>query len=95
MSGAEATNSDALIQGNFMVKGIPLVVLFDTGATHSFVSVGCVKQLSLQTKLLPFDLVMSTPTRSLVVVSMFVSQYPVVVNDRTFTIDLICFPLSQ
>ncbi|KAF1894796.1 hypothetical protein Lal_00021090 [Lupinus albus] len=52
-------------------------------------------RLELQTESLPFDLVVSTPTSVPVVVSTFVSKCPVVVNGRTFTVYLICLPLSQ
>ncbi|KAF1862988.1 hypothetical protein Lal_00018832 [Lupinus albus] len=55
MSGVEASDVDGLIKGNCMVAGIPLLVLFDSGATHSFVSVECVDRLKLQTESLPFD----------------------------------------
>ncbi|KAF1898327.1 hypothetical protein Lal_00033094 [Lupinus albus] len=58
MSGVEASNVDDLIKGNCMVAGIPLLVLFDSGATHSFVSIECVDRLKLQTESLPFDLVL-------------------------------------
>ncbi|KAF1889125.1 hypothetical protein Lal_00035318 [Lupinus albus] len=95
MSGAEASDVDGLIKGNCLVAGIPLLVLFDSGATHSFVSVECVDRQKLQIESLPFDLVVSTPTSVPVVVSTFVSRCRVVVNGRTFTVDLICLPLSQ
>ncbi|KAF1883318.1 hypothetical protein Lal_00043556 [Lupinus albus] len=95
MNGAETSNADDLIRGNCMVPGIPLLVLFDSGATHSFVSNDCVDRLKLQTESLLFELVVSTPTDVPVVVSTVVSRCPVVVNGRTFTVDLICLPLSQ
>ncbi|KAE9604435.1 putative aspartic peptidase domain-containing protein [Lupinus albus] len=94
MSGAETSDVDGLIKGNCMVAGFPLLVLFDSGATHSFVSNDCVDRLKLQTESLPFDLVVSTPTDVPVVVSTVVSRCPVVVNGRTFTVDLICLPLT-
>ncbi|KAF1879968.1 hypothetical protein Lal_00022093 [Lupinus albus] len=80
MSGAEISGVDGLIKGNCMVADIPLLVLFDSGATHSFVSNDCVDRLKLQTESLPFDLVVSTPTDVLVVGSTVVSRCPVVVR---------------
>ncbi|KAF1877263.1 hypothetical protein Lal_00012034 [Lupinus albus] len=80
MSDAKAKNVDGLIQGKCMVTSISLLVLFDSGLTHSFVSVECVDILKLQTESLPFDLVVSTSTSVSVVLSTFVSRYPVVVN---------------
>ncbi|KAF1864351.1 hypothetical protein Lal_00022008 [Lupinus albus] len=89
MSGAEASGVDGLI------KGIPLLVLFDSGATHSFVSNECVDRLKMKTESLSFDLVASTHTDVPMVVSKVVSRCPVVVNGRTFTVDLIYLPLTQ
>ncbi|KAF1874201.1 hypothetical protein Lal_00032316 [Lupinus albus] len=74
MSGAEVSSTDGMIKGNCMVAGIPLLVLFDSGATHSFVSIECVDRLKFQTESLPFDLVVSTPTDVPVVVSTVVSR---------------------
>ncbi|KAF1872017.1 hypothetical protein Lal_00012237 [Lupinus albus] len=80
MSGVEALGVDGLIKGNCMVAGIPLLVLFDSGTTHSFVSIECVDRLKLQIESLPFNLVESTPTDMPVVVSTVVSQCPVVLD---------------
>ncbi|KAF1883337.1 hypothetical protein Lal_00042215 [Lupinus albus] len=70
----------------FTKSGISLLVLFDSGTAHSFVSVECVDRLKLKTGSLPFDLVLSTPTNMPAVVSTAVSRCPVVVNGRTFTV---------
>ncbi|KAF1884369.1 hypothetical protein Lal_00033545 [Lupinus albus] len=94
MNGSEAADAEGLIQGNCMVKGIPQFVLFDSGATHSFISCECVNQLSLQIEVFPFDLIVSTPTNAHVVVSTFCPKCPVVVYDRTFLVDFICLSLS-
>ncbi|CAL0304657.1 unnamed protein product [Lupinus luteus] len=95
MNGSEAGDADGLIQGTCLVNDVPLFVLFDSGATHSFISCDCVKQLGLQVDSLPFDLIVSTPTNAHVILSTLCSRCPVVVNNRTFLIDLICLPLSQ
>ncbi|KAE9588917.1 putative aspartic peptidase domain-containing protein [Lupinus albus] len=50
MSGAEASGVDSLIKGNCMVACIPFLVLFDSGATHSFVSTECVDRLKFPTE---------------------------------------------
>ncbi|XP_020218013.1 uncharacterized protein LOC109801376 [Cajanus cajan] len=36
LSGAEATQSEDLIHGMCFINGTPLIVLYDSGATHSF-----------------------------------------------------------
>ena len=46
MSGAEATGSGNLVIGHCLIAGKACCVLYDSGATHSFVSDACVKKLS-------------------------------------------------
>jgi len=47
LNSAEASKSKDLIQGKCFINGIPLLVLFDSGATHSFISCSCVGRLKL------------------------------------------------
>jgi len=47
MSGAEATGSSNLVMGSCMIAGTSCWVLYDSGATHSFVLDACVKSLGL------------------------------------------------
>jgi len=47
LSGANAAQSDDLIQGMCFISQVPLVVLYDSGATHSFISHVCVEKLVL------------------------------------------------
>ena len=60
MDGEEASRPD-LIQGVCIIVGNILFVLFDSGATHSFISMDCVYRLKLSVSSLPFDLVITTP----------------------------------
>ncbi|PNX69652.1 hypothetical protein L195_g056836, partial [Trifolium pratense] len=62
LSGVEASQSEDLIQGSCNMAGNLLTVLFDSGATHSFISMDRVKQLKLPVTPLPYDLIISTPT---------------------------------
>ncbi|XP_004514249.1 uncharacterized protein [Cicer arietinum] len=41
LSGAGASEKDNLIQGTCLISDTPLFMLFDCGATHSFVSLDC------------------------------------------------------
>ena len=45
ITGTDAEDTNELIQGTCTIVGTPLVVLFDYGATHSFISVECVRRL--------------------------------------------------
>jgi len=69
-------------------------VLFDSGATHSFVSESCVRELGLSVCELPFDLVVSTPASGLVRTSSVCAICPVEVEGRVYKVNLICLPLQ-
>jgi hypothetical protein len=77
------------------MSGNLLTVLFDSGATHSFISMDRVKQLNLPTTSLPFDLIVSTPTAEPICVRSFCQNCPIVIQDKKFLVNLICLPLTQ
>jgi len=91
LNGAEASKSKDLIQGKCFINGIPLLVLFDSDATHSFISCSCVGKLKLFVSSLNKDLVVETPTSGSVLTSNVCLNCPVEISSRTFLIDLICF----
>ncbi|XP_073222355.1 uncharacterized protein [Cicer arietinum] len=62
LSGAGASEKDNLIQGTCLISDTPLFVLFDCGATHSFVSLDCVRRLGLHVSRLQYELIVNTPT---------------------------------
>ena len=66
MTGAEAAGSGNLVMGYCVISGMRCCVLYDSGATHSFVSESCVRELGLPVCELQFDLVVSTPASGLV-----------------------------
>jgi len=47
MTGSEATGSGNLVMGFCLIAGMKYCALYDSGATHSFVSDACVKKLGL------------------------------------------------
>ena len=69
ISGAEASQSYSLVRGICSILGTQLFVLFDSGATHSFISFDCAKKLKLPVQELEFELVVSTPTEGIIVTS--------------------------
>lgn len=54
MSDVEVSQSKDLIQGNCDIVGNSFTVLYDSDATHSFISLDCVKQLKLSVHSLSF-----------------------------------------
>ncbi|XP_052735562.1 uncharacterized protein LOC128197546 [Vigna angularis] len=94
MTGAEATGPGNLIIGNCLLFGKACCVLFDSGATHSFVSDDCVRKLGLTVSELQYDLIVSTPASGLVKTSLACTRCPIVVEGRQFRVNLICLPLQ-
>jgi len=95
LNGAKASKSKDLIQGKCFINRIPLLVLFDSGATHSFISYLCVGKLKLSVSFLNKDMVVETPTSGSMLTSNVCLNCPVEISGRTFVIDLICLPFSQ
>jgi len=95
LNSTEASKSKDLILGKCFISGIPLLVLFDSGVTHSFISYLCVKKLKLCVSSLNKDLVVETLTSGYVLTSNVCLNCPVEISGRKFLIDLICLPLSQ
>ncbi|XP_027936277.1 uncharacterized protein LOC114191305 [Vigna unguiculata] len=94
MTGSEAAGSDNLVIGCCVISGKSCCVLFDSGATHSFVSESCVQELGMPVCELLFDLVVSTPTSGLVRTSSVCARFPVEVEGRVYKVNLICLPLQ-
>ncbi|XP_022641613.1 uncharacterized protein LOC106773250 [Vigna radiata var. radiata] len=94
VTGAEAVSSGNLIIGSCLLREKTCMVLFDSGATHSFISEECVEKLGLTVERLHFDLVVSTPTSGLIKTSNVCIRCPIIVEGRRFKVNLICLPLQ-
>ncbi|XP_027364515.1 uncharacterized protein LOC113871618 [Abrus precatorius] len=82
MSGAEASKSEELIRGKCIIKDRLIDVLFDSGATHSFISVDCMRCLELPVSELSCDVIVSTPTGKPVATSSVCLGCPVMVHEK-------------
>ncbi|XP_057443990.1 uncharacterized protein LOC130736162 [Lotus japonicus] len=71
------------------------MVLFDSGATHSFIAEDCAKRLGLLTADLPFDLVVTTPAVDRLVTRTACLQCPLIYEDRKFFANLVCLGLKE
>jgi len=94
MTGAEAARSGNLIIVSCVIVGRSLHVLYDSGATHSFVSESKVVELGLLVRELQYDLVVSTPASRLVRTSIVCARCLIEVEGRKYRINLICLPLE-
>ena len=90
LNGTEASKSKDLIEGKCFINGIPFIVLFDSDATHSFISHLCVRKFKLLVSSLNKNLIVETPTSGFVLTSNVCLDCPVEISGRTFLIDLIC-----
>ncbi|XP_020236380.1 uncharacterized protein LOC109815959 [Cajanus cajan] len=61
LTSAEAETSSELVKGKGKADGNDISILFDSGASHSFISYECVARLNLVVSSLCVDLVISTP----------------------------------
>jgi len=94
MTGTEADRSGNLIIGSCVIAGRSLHVLYDSGATHSFVSKSIVVELGLPTRELQYDLVVSTLASGLVRTSIMCARCLIEVEGRKYRVNLICLPLE-
>ncbi|XP_027368276.1 uncharacterized protein LOC113874243 [Abrus precatorius] len=95
MSGAEVAQSENLIQGTCILNGTSLNVLFDSGATHSFISESCVRRLKLHVLVMKCNIVVSTPTNNPVTASHVCLHCPIQIEGKSFLVNLICLPLTN
>nr|XP_027192748.1 uncharacterized protein LOC113787770 [Cicer arietinum] len=94
LQGEEVNESDGLIKGMGFIKNKKIIILFDSGATYSFISLSCVKALQLTISCLPFDLCVTTPAEKNLTTSTACLNSTLVYQNVPYNVDLICLPLS-
>ena len=94
MMGTKANRASNLIIGSYVIDGRSLCVLYDSGATHSFVSESIVLELGLPVRELQYDLVVSTPAFGLVRTSTLCARCQIEVEGCKYRVNLICLPLE-
>ncbi|XP_022633081.1 uncharacterized protein LOC111241024 [Vigna radiata var. radiata] len=95
ITGAEASTPSNLITNTCLLHGMPCCVLFDSRATHSFISKACVDRLGLAEREMQLDLVVSTPVVGEVRTSIVCVRCPIEVEGYKFKVNLICLPLQD
>ena len=95
LAGSQPTSADRLIRGICYVHDTPLIAIIDTGATHSFISVECVKKLGIVPSTLSKEMVIDTPSMGSVTTSFVCLNCPLTIVGRDFGVDLICLPLGE
>nr|KYP75852.1 Transposon Ty3-I Gag-Pol polyprotein [Cajanus cajan] len=93
LTGAKASTSSDLVKGKGKAAGKDVMLLFDSGASHSFISYACVAMLGVSVCDLGLRLLVSTPASTSVVASELCANCPIVVNGKKYKVNLICLPL--
>ncbi|XP_016173081.1 uncharacterized protein LOC107615540 [Arachis ipaensis] len=92
VNAKDAPKADPLMRGNCLIGDNILVVLYDTGASHSFISFAKVEELGLKVSELAFELHVHTPHQTIMTRSG-VRQVGFKPKGRDFVHDLICLPM--
>nr|KYP55705.1 hypothetical protein KK1_001929 [Cajanus cajan] len=93
LTGVEASTSSDLVKGKGKATSKDVMILFDSGATHSFISYACAAMLGVPVCDLGLRLLVSTPASASVIASELCVGFPVVVNEKKYKVNLICLPL--
>ncbi|GAU44597.1 hypothetical protein TSUD_187870 [Trifolium subterraneum] len=94
LNGEGADQVDNLIRGTCFIHDTPLIAIIDTGATHSFISMDCMKRLNIPVYEISGCMNIETPASGLVITRLVCRNCPVSVFGRHFGMDLVCIPLS-
>ncbi|XP_015958719.1 uncharacterized protein LOC107482693 [Arachis duranensis] len=92
VNAKDASKADPLMRGICLIGDKSLVTLYDTGASHSFISFAKVEKLGLKVSELPFDLYVHTPYQTIMTRSGC-RQVGFKLEGRDFVHDLICLPM--
>nr|KYP33889.1 hypothetical protein KK1_045207 [Cajanus cajan] len=93
LTDVEASTSFDLVKGEGKAAGKNVMLLFDYGASHSFISYACVAMLGVPVCDLGLRLLVSTPASVSIVASELCVGCPIVVNGKKYKVNLICLPL--
>ncbi|GAU50834.1 hypothetical protein TSUD_410940 [Trifolium subterraneum] len=95
LNGEGADQVDNLIRGTCFIHDTPLIAIIDTGATHYFISMDCMKRLNIPIYEMSGCMSIETPASGSVTTRLVCRNCPVTVFGRHFGMDLLCIPLSE
>nr|KYP49956.1 Transposon Ty3-G Gag-Pol polyprotein [Cajanus cajan] len=90
---SDAQRSDRPTTIGRKAAGKDVMFLFDSGASHSFISYACAAMLGVRVCDLGLRLLVPTPASASVVASELCVGCPIVVNEKKYKVNLICLPL--
>jgi len=84
-------NATDVVTGTIPLFGSVACVLFDSGATHSFISLSYVKLCRLSTEPLEHNICVATPVGDTITCKKCVDKCPIVIEGRTLPVKLTVF----
>ncbi|XP_020238075.1 uncharacterized protein LOC109817269 [Cajanus cajan] len=84
LTGVDASTSSDLVKGKGKATGKDVMILFDSGASHSFISYACAEKLGLPVRGLGLRLLVSTPASASIVAFEICVGYPLEMGDRKY-----------
>ncbi|PKA48706.1 RNA-directed DNA polymerase like [Apostasia shenzhenica] len=90
----EAQDSPDVIAGTLSLNDSPVIVLFDSGASHSFISESIIQKLQLETCPLDEVLHVALPTGITIEVKLFV-KVKIKIKNKEFWAELIVVPIIE
>ena len=83
-----------VMTGTFSINGHPVTVLFDSGASHTFISKECVSRLGLEVQSISRPYHIHSPGGHLIT-NQLVRQVPLQLQGRVFATQLIVLPTQK
>ena len=85
----------SVIQGMFLLSRLWARILFDSGATHSFIIASCVRELGLEVEILEKQLYESSPLGTRVSVDLICRGCELDISEILLTVDLRIVDMSD
>ncbi|XP_073035323.1 uncharacterized protein [Primulina eburnea] len=89
MTQEEADDANEVVSGTIFIQQVPAYVLFDCGATHSFMSKRFAKKLRRKPDKLTEPFRIATPTSRAIETDEIYRDCKISISDQTFSVDLI------
>jgi hypothetical protein len=94
LDAEEAEKSKDLVQGTGQINGKHVNILFDSGATHSFISSACVKRVYFPVTKLSYEVLVTTPSEEKLSTTSMCSPVFLKYQGKTFCLSLYCLPMK-
>ena len=95
MRAREDQDAPRVITGNFTFYDIEMHALIDPGSTHSYVCTEHLFDKMSSVEQLTYDMHVTSSLGHSVKVNRVYKNYPLVIHDREFSVDLIALPFHE